>query len=219
MTTKSSMAQTDENSILHKMRHSRTLIRECWHCAIYRTDTHTVIDATAGRGSDTITLGKLVGQKGTVHAMDIQPDAVKETRTRYDEVARTAIESNGAEEAMGILHLHCASHENLALLGLAPKSVACIVYNLGWYPGHGADRTIVTVARSTVASLKSAEELVAVDGVITVTVYVGHDGGKEEEEAVLAWARRLNKKEWNVINVSYPNRGTAPRMIICERLS
>lgn len=216
--TNSSKQQPDDKSILYQLRHSRTLIRESWRCAIDRTNSRTVIDATAGRGSDTIVLGQLVGSEGAVYAMDIQPAAVEETQDRFEKEKQNVIQLGNGEDGMGELYLRCASHESFAGLELPARSVACIVYNLGWYPGTGADRSIVTVPECTVASLESAVELLAVDGIITIAAYVGHEGGDAEADAVVSWAGALNKKEWNVINVTYPNRGTAPSMIICERL-
>lgn len=52
------------------------------------------IDATAGRGNDTLFLAKLVGETGHVTAFDIQQDAVDSTRAllgskRNDPTART----------------------------------------------------------------------------------------------------------------------------------
>lgn len=200
-------------SILYQLRHGKTFSRECWRTAIERTNIGTVIDATAGRGSDTITLGHLVGAHGIVYAMDVQAAAVEETQTRYAEEAAKA----GCK--MGELRLSQASHESLDFLGLGERSVSCVVYNLGWYPSREADRSIVTVGSSTVASLRSAEELVAVDGIIFVTAYVGHAGGKQEEEEVRKWVEELSIKRWNVVKVNYPSRASAPVMLVCERIA
>lgn len=202
--------------MLQLMRHGRAFVRESWRCAIERTAIYTVIDATAGRGSDTITLGQLVGSQGVVYALDIQSAAVDETKQRYNSEIDRARSTNSG---MGKLELHCASHANFSFLGLLRQSVSCIVYNLGWYPGRDADRSIITRTKTTLSSLQSAQDLVVVHGIICVTAYLGHPGGAEEAEAVLAWARKLPKREWNVVHIAYPNRETAPTMLICERLA
>ena len=202
----------DKRSTLEQLRHGRPFARECWRTAVERTDLPVAIDATAGRGSDTITLGHLVGGEGVVYAMDIQATAVDETRARYMEERERGV-------AMGELRLYERSHEELDFLALSKRSVACVVYNLGWYPGQAADRSIITTAACTVASLRAAEELVAVHGIIFVTAYRGHSGGQEEEDAVTEWARGLTVGEWNVMNVGYPNRAKAPTMVICERIA
>ena len=43
------------------------------------------IDATAGRGRDTVFLCELVGETGKVLAFDIQPSAIEQTRARVEE--------------------------------------------------------------------------------------------------------------------------------------
>lgn len=145
--------------------------------------------------------------------MDIQAAAVEETHMRYED------EAAKADSTMGELRLSQASHESLDFLELAERSVSCAVYNLGWYPSRLADRSIATMGCSTVASLHSVEELVTVDGIVFVTAYVAHEGGKEEEEAVMQWAGNLSTKSWNVMHVSYPNRESAPVILICERIA
>ncbi|KAI0559907.1 SAM-dependent methyltransferase [Gracilaria domingensis] len=196
-------------SVVQQMRHSGSFVREAWHDAIRNTEIRTVIDATAGRGSDTISLGQYVGNEGIVHAFDIQQDAIEETRQRYEEAL--------LHGDMGVLCLHRRSHEDFSLLGLKEGSVSCVVYNLGWYPGKGADRSIITRESSTLRSLESAEGLVAVGGVVSIMAYVGHKGGKEEEEACLDWATGLRSRKWNVVVLKYPNRRAAPSLILCER--
>lgn len=204
--------QVLQPATLEQLRHGRTFARECWRTAIERTGIPIAIDATAGRGSDTITLGKIVGCDGIVYAIDIQEIAVAETRVRYSEEARKK------DSQMGTLRLAQRSHEDFGFLSLSKRAVSCVVYNLGWYPGQGADRSIITKTECTVASLRSAEDLVVEGGIIFVTAYVGHSGGLEEDEAVRFWAEKLDSSEWNVIRLEYPNRGVAPRMLICERL-
>ncbi|PXF45131.1 putative rRNA methylase YtqB [Gracilariopsis chorda] len=210
MSTAASVASEEHNeTILQQMRHSSLFLRDIWQDAINRTKLSTAIDATAGRGSDTISLGQFVGNEGVVHAFDIQEAALDETKSRYEEASQ--------HEAMGTLHLYKKSHEDFSVLGLEDGSVACVVYNLGWYPGRGADRSIITKVSSTIASLKSAEALVAVGGVISVMAYVGHKWGKEEEEACIEWTQSLCRQEWNVFVIKYPNRKAAPSLIVCEK--
>lgn len=198
-----------KETTIQQMRHSGLFLRDIWQDAINRTKLQVAIDATAGRGSDTISLGQFVNNGGVVHAFDIQEAALDETRSRYNEASQ--------HEAMGKLHLHKKSHEDFSFLDLEDESVACVVYNLGWYPGRGADRSIITRVSSTIASLKSAEALVAVGGVISIMAYVGHKWGKEEEEACIEWTQSLCAREWNVFVIKYPNRKAAPSLIVCEK--
>ncbi len=52
-------------------------IQQAWRQALQPGDH--CIDATAGRGHDTIALARLVGTTGTVTAFDIQPEALAST--------------------------------------------------------------------------------------------------------------------------------------------
>ena len=60
------------------------------------------IDATAGRGRDTLFLCQLVGETGTVYAFDIQADAIASTRE--------LLEQHGCNAQA---HLFQTSHANI----------------------------------------------------------------------------------------------------------
>lgn len=195
-------------SLLHHLSHTRTLTRTIWQTALTHTSSLVAIDATAGRGSDTLTLAQLLPHDGTVHSIDIQASALSETRQRYHQKA--------AATPLAALQPHHMSHDRLDTLQLQPRSVGVVAYNLGWCPSYNADRSIVTLGETTVKSLDQAAGLVCVGGVITVMIYVGHDQGKREEQQVLAWAASL-AHDWGVFTLAYPNRSLAPRVLICER--
>lgn len=197
-------------SVAETLRHSRPLARATWTAALRRAGCVVAVDATAGRGSDTLQLARLVGNRGVVHAIDVQAGAVAETRKRFEDE-----KTNGG---LGELRAVVGSHEDLGCLGLDPRSVAVVTYNLGFYPGRQADRNVVTQLETTVSSLRSAEKLVSVGGVISVTAYSGHEGGAEEEDAVLRWAEMLCTKTWSTCHIRYPNRASAPSLVLCERL-
>lgn len=193
------------------LRHSAAFLRTLWQFTLSKTEFPTAIDATAGRGSDTLHLAHLIGKGGTVHAIDIQQAALNETLARYE----TAQVSD--KHPLATLHLHNACHSNLSFLAILPRKVSIITYNLGWYPG--SDRTIVTKVDTTLQSLKCAEPLVAIGGLISVMCYVGHKGGASEFQAVAKWAASLPVRTWNVQQLSYPNRTASPILILAERLS
>lgn len=192
------------------IRHSGIFLRSQWHSAIDRSKSLIAIDGTAGRGSDTIALGEYLGSGGEIHAFDIQSAAIAETADRYKRIAEI--------KPMADLHLHEQSHADFSSLQLPENSVAVVAYNLGWYPGQDTDRSVITKKDATISSLSSAENLVAIGGLISVMAYVGHPGGKEEESAVVEWARGLCRRTWSVVLVSYPNRGGAPSLLLCERI-
>ena len=63
---------------------SHQLLREC----VQPGDI--VVDATMGNGHDTLFLAELVGEKGQVHAFDIQQQALEQTTKRLNEANLTS---------------------------------------------------------------------------------------------------------------------------------
>jgi predicted methyltransferase len=135
-----------------------------------------VIDATMGNGYDTLFLAQLVGETGRVYAFDVQQQAIDQTRARLDmfEAAKQVTLINGNHADM------------LALLpAKIAGSVAAVVFNLGYLPG--GEKSLTTTAGSTLNALDASLELVRPGGIISLLVYVGHAGGKEENRAILDW--------------------------------
>lgn len=136
----------------------------------------TVVDATAGNGHDTLFLAKLTGHAGKVHSFDIQKEALDNTRALL------------ANHGLGSrVSLHLDSHKNLA--AHVEGEVRAIMFNLGYLPGGG--QKIATAAAETVAALDSSLSVLAKGGIISVSTYSGHLGGREEEEQVAAWCNQL----------------------------
>jgi len=157
------------------------------------------IDATAGNGRDTEFLAKIVGKAGHVHAFDIQPGALDKTRARLGDAGFADWTS-----------LHACSHTRMAELLPAEQhgSVAAVMFNLGYLPG--GDKTTITRPDATRAALDQACDLIKVDGIITVVVYTGHEGGQEESDAVDAWAQALDQKAWRAVRYTALNQRNAP---------
>lgn len=117
------------------------------------------------------------------------------------------------------VHAIVKSHEDFhGLERVVPSSVSAIAYNLGWFPAADADRKIITAPQTTIRSLTAATEYVRVGGIITVTTYIGHEGGKDEADAVHDWVANLSVKEWSATHVTHPNRHLAPQVYILERI-
>jgi SAM-dependent methyltransferase len=134
------------------------------------------IDATAGNGHDTCFLAERVGLSGRVIAIDIQEDALAETRLRID--------AAGLEARVELV---CADHT--AYLNTLAKAkaggAAAVLFNLGYLPG--GDKSIKTVAGGTQPAMDSALQLLRPGGLLCVTAYRGHPDGPEEAAAVEAW--------------------------------
>lgn len=150
------------------------------------------IDATAGNGHDTAFLCELVGEHGRVLALDIQQQAVENTRARLNELGYDGI-------GTAVLD----SHANLAQYA-EPESVDCIVFNLGWLPG--GDHSIFTRPDSTKRAIEAGLSLLRRGGVMTVCIYYGGRSGYEERDAMLEYFRTLDDKKYTVLLSQFYNR-------------
>lgn len=163
----------------------------------------TVIDATAGNGVDTVFLSRLVGPGGTVHAFDIQQQALDHT------AARAAKEQPDAD-----IRLHHCSHAEL--LQVIPQDrhghVAAVMFNLGYLPG--ADHTTVTQPDSTVTALQAAVRLLRRGGIITAVLYTGHPGGQEEAAVVERWTGELPQGQFQVLQYRFLNQINRPPYLV-----
>lgn len=165
----------------------------------------TAVDATAGNGVDTLFLAKAVGAKGAVHAFDIQDAALEKTRERL------LREPAGG---LGRVELHLASHDRMEdYVPVADHGrAAAVMFNLGYLPG--ADQSVITVPGTTLPALNAALSLLRPGGVLTVTVYPGHEGGRAEAEAVDAWAAELPQETCQALCYRFVNQHRQPPYLI-----
>ena len=163
------------------------------------------IDATLGNGHDTLFLARSVGEDGRVYGFDIQQSALENTWQRLDQAGLA-----------GRVSLYQAGHESMAIQ-LSPSlqgQVRVVMFNLGYLPGGDRQRT--TAAITTLAALQQALLFLAPGGLLSVMAYTGHPGGREEAEAVKAWAYGLAGPPWHVTVQSPPGTG-APEWILVMR--
>lgn len=151
-----------------------------------------VLDATAGRGRDTEFLAECVGPQGKVYAFDIQEEAIRETRER--------LHLRGFEQRVKLFNL-----DHARLGEVVQGQLKVVIFNLGYLPG--SDRLIVTQAASTINALHEALNRLEVRGLLLLTIYRGHDGAREEANAVDHFCRTLPKKEYSVLEGQYTNQG------------
>ncbi|MCM3628859.1 methyltransferase domain-containing protein [Paenibacillus glycanilyticus] len=168
-----------------------------------------VIDATAGGGVDTLKLAELVGPRGTVHAFDIQRDALDRTQERL-----RSLEESGR---LPQVRLHLRNHAQMAeaVGASAEGKVAAVMFNLGYLPG--GDESVITVPTTTVAALDAALSLLRRGGIVTVALYPGHPGGAEEAAIVADWAAKLPGAMHAAVLYRQPQRDTAPYLIAVEK--
>lgn len=142
-----------------------------------------VVDATVGRGFDTLLLARAVSPGGRVDGFDCQAEAIEATRER--------LEQAGFVQTVRLWH---QSHAEMAAVVQQP--VHFVVFNLGYLPG--GDETITTEAESTLQALQAARELLLPGGFISVVAYPGHPAGLIEYEAIAAWMAE-QKKQGNIV--------------------
>ena len=154
------------------------------------------IDATAGRGRDTVFLSELTGESGHVVALDIQNEAVESTRRLIDERG-----FGGTAEAF------CDDHANIGHYA-SEDTVDCIVFNLGWLPG--GDHSVFTRAGSSVAAIGEGLRLLRSGGVMSVCIYYGRENGTGERDAVLEYLRGVDPSRYTVVVCKFANRANCP---------
>lgn len=172
-----------------------------------------VIDATCGNGQDSLLLAKLAlqgngSEKGRLFACDLQNSAIKCTYCLLNE------HLNPYELEKVSWHLGCHA-QVFSKLDLNTGSVTLIVYNLGYLPG--GDKTIITHPETTIKSLNEALPFVQDGGAISITCYTGHEGGQNEENAVLQFAKELNPREWLCCHYRWLNRVQAPSLLLIQK--
>lgn len=162
------------------------------------------IDATAGKGRDTLFLCHLVGESGRVLALDIQPDAVAQTTALLTAecVAHRA-------QVIQACHSHLAEYA-------APGSVDGIMFNFGWLPG--GDHNTFSHADTSVAAVGAALDLLKVGGVMTLCLYYGRQNGTAERDAILNFLPTIDSRRYTVIRGDFANRtGDVPIPVLIIR--
>ncbi|AXI09817.1 16S rRNA (cytosine(1402)-N(4))-methyltransferase [Oceanobacillus zhaokaii] len=162
----------------------------------------TVIDATCGNGNDTLFLSKLVGEQGKVLAFDIQKEAIAATKLRIIEHERTNV---------SLIH---DSHGNISKYLRADKDekISGAIFNLGYLPK--SDKKIITKPDSTITAIDTILKHLRRDGLIVIVVYHGHEGGKEEKEAILKHLFHLDQKKYSVLRYGFINQKNDPPFIL-----
>jgi SAM-dependent methyltransferase len=164
------------------------------------------IDATSGNGHDTLFLAQRVGKTGKVYAFDIQDAAIKATRKRL-------LESGLSERVSLIQASHAEMLSHIGPRGLG--AVSAVMFNLGYLPG--ADHDVITTAGSTLDAIDSGLALLRPDGVMTIVVYTGHVGGREEADAVETHIVSLDPSRYDARLLRSMNRSGEPPYLIAIR--
>lgn len=150
------------------------------------------IDATAGKGRDTLFLCSLVGETGRVLAMDVQADAVAQTTALLTE--------QGCVDRVQVVQ-DC--HSRMGAYA-QPESVDGIMFNFGWLPG--GDHNLFSGPDTSIAAVKAGLELLKPGGVMTLCIYHGRNNGTAERDALLAFLPTIDNRRYTVIKGDFINR-------------
>ena len=160
------------------------------------------VDATCGNGYDAAfmvrsAVPRLVERNMTARllAFDVQEAALANTRLLLDD--------QGVPDAMQVALVH-ASHAHVGQHMRENERVAVGMFNLGYLPG--SDKTVITRKDTTLTALHSLAAHTITDGVLCVHAYAGHEGGRDEAEAVDGWFASLPEAVWAVARYAFPNK-------------
>lgn len=154
------------------------------------------IDATAGRGNDTLHLCKLVGESGHVTAFDIQQEAIDSTKK--------LLEENGLYHRADVI---LKSHSEMDSF-FEEESVSLITFNFGWLPK--GDHNIFTKKETSIEAIEKGLKLLKNGGIITLIIYYGRETGFEEHDALLKYLPTLDSRKYTVIEMPFVNRSNCP---------
>ncbi|KAF8094545.1 hypothetical protein N665_0360s0047 [Sinapis alba] len=177
-----------------------------WEKVIQKGDM--VVDATCGNGNDTLAMLKMVTDDsdscgGCVYAMDIQEDAIESTSSLLGQTL-------GSKEK-GRVKLFNMCHSKMEEIVPENSRVRMVAFNLGYLPG--GNKSLITVSSTTLSALKAAERVLMPGGLISLVVYIGHPGGREELEVVEAFGSGLPVSDWVCCKLQMLNRPLAPVLV------
>ena len=167
------------------------------------------VDATAGNGNDTLFLINHLSKNAKLYVFDIQEKAIQQTRSKLMEYLSQA-EYNKLNQRITFV---CAGHENIDQYVRDPVKV--VMFNLGYLPG--ANTNIITKPYTTIKSIEKSLELLAPQGLISIVLYPGHEGGEEEAILVSNYVARLNPYEYGVVQYKNINKKKSPYTILVEK--
>lgn len=158
-----------------------------------------VVDATCGRGRDTLFLARLVGEKGKVYAFDIQEEALAS--------AYELLKSHHLEKRVLFI-----KEDHAEMKRHVDEPVKACMFNLGYLPG--GNHEIKTEGEKSVKAVEAALELLLPGGVITIVGYPGHEGGKEEIALIRDYLAFLPQSKFEIWEARFINQANNPPQIM-----
>jgi tRNA1(Val) A37 N6-methylase TrmN6 len=190
-------------------RPSVKLVHTWWAARLRKGDV--VVDATCGRGFDSLQLAGLVlpstrsesSEAGWLHCIDIQQEAIESTKL--------ALLEGGFTEK---LSFHLQSHQEFPSV-IVPGTVAAVVYNLGYLPQ--GSKNIISKPATTITSLMSASKLLKPNGFISIMAYRGHCGGSEEYDSIKSYLATLSTNVWKITHFPSSANPLSPVLILLDK--
>jgi hypothetical protein len=165
------------------------------------------IDATVGNGHDTLFLVEQIAPSGHVYGFDIQQAAIDSTREKFRQAQLS--------DCLTLIHASHADMSDKIPVNLHGK-IKAIMFNLGYLPG--GDKSVITLPDSTLAALTIASRILAVNGIITLLAYPGHQGGDLETDQVKYCCEQLDNQQFETSTIySTEHKDTAPRLFVIRK--
>ena len=154
------------------------------------------IDATMGKGNETLFLCELAGENGKVLAFDIQQEALDATR----ELLRI----HGKEQQAELI---LDGHEHMDRYAME-ESTDVICFNFGYLPG--GDHKLATTYQTSIEAIGKGLGILKHGGMMSLCIYSGGDTGFEERDAILDYLKQLDPTQYMVLLSCYYNRPNNP---------
>lgn len=161
-------------------------------------ESDVCVDATCGRGNDTLFLAKLAKK---VYAFDIQKEAINSSKELLKEYDNVVFIND--------------SHENVN--DYVTEEINVAMFNLGYLPK--GDKNITTKSNTTISSIDKVIKKLEVRGIVSIVCYPGHPEGYRESMELLEYLRNINQKEYDIIRYDFINQiNNPPFALIIERV-
>ncbi len=154
------------------------------------------LDATCGKGNDTLYTANLLKEKGHIDAYDIQKVAVDMTKELIDKNKLTNV-----------------SYFNDSFANINVSKYDLVIFNLGYLPCF--DKSITTTADITLTTIKKLTDQILINKnlMLIISIYPGHEEGKKESDYLDQLVLSLNSSLYMVTKYQNYNRPMAPYIL------
>lgn len=98
------------------------------------------------------------------------------------------------------------------MLAHVHEPIAAAVFNFGYLPR--GDHAITTLPETSLLAVQAALKLLKPNGLLVLVLYHGHEMGKWESHAIVAFAGKLPAAQWRVLRYDFINQINCPPFII-----